>query len=75
MTTTYTFPILKELDVTPEIAYEIIAEGVEAIRTNYIAARTLKNDAEAFTLYDKIQKGERILRFIRVNTQVSNNLP
>lgn len=67
MITVYTFPILKSLDVTPEAAYEIITEGVQSMRVSYLANRALNNHKEAFELYYKVQQGERILHFIRIN--------
>lgn len=75
MTTVYTFPILKSLDVTPQTAYEIISEGVQALRVSYLTNKALGNHKEAFELYYKVQQGERILHFIRINIPPDHHSP
>lgn len=72
MTTTYTFPILKSLDVAPQVAFEIISEGVSTFRVLYNVHRSMGNDKAAMELYDKILQGERLLNFIRLNLPPGN---
>ena len=71
MTTTYTFPILKSLDVTPQVAYEILFEGVSVFRVMYNTEKSLGHQSKAFELYDKVQQGERLLHFMRLNSVAS----
>lgn len=68
MTTLYQFPILKELEVSPQVAYEIIAAGVESLRVSYAINHCLEYDQIAYEVYDKIQQGERLLLFMRLNS-------
>lgn len=74
MTTTYQFPILKSLDVTPQTAYEIISEGVSFFRVMYNTHKSMGNQKEALALYDKVQQGERLLHFIRLNLPADHTL-
>lgn len=67
MLTTYQFPILKSLDVTPQVAFEIIDEGVSTFRVMYNVYRSMGNDKGAMEMYDKILQGQRLLNFIRLN--------
>lgn len=67
MITTYQFPILKSLNVTPQVTFEIITEGVSTMRVMYSVHRSMGNDKQAMDLYDKILQGERLLNFIRLN--------
>lgn len=66
--TLYDFPILKQLNVPPQTAYDLISLGVESMRIQYQTSRCLGDEKKTFELYDKIQQGERLLWFIRVNT-------
>lgn len=68
MITTYTFPILKSLDVTPQTTYEIIFEGVAVFRVMYNTEKSLGNKMKELELYDKVQQGERLLNFMRLNS-------
>lgn len=68
MITVYTFPILKSLDVTPQTAFEIIHEGVSVFRWAYTIQKGLGNQKTAFEIYDKVQQGDRILNFMRLNS-------
>jgi hypothetical protein len=67
MTTTYTFPILKSLDVTPQVAYEILIEGVSVLRIMYASSKASGEIEKALEFYDKVQQGERLLHFMRLN--------
>lgn len=68
MTSVYTFPILKSLDVAPETAYEILFEGVANLRVMYGITKATGNREATLELYDKIQQGERLLHFMRLNS-------
>lgn len=74
----YDFPILQDLDVSPQTAYDIINEGLQSMRCSYLSHQALGNDRKAIEICDKILQGERMLHFIRINTvpgKVPNKLP
>lgn len=74
---TNAFPILDELKVSHDVAYEIWCDGVEMQRAKFESLLKLNNSYEAVETYLKVLQGDRVSCFMRRHihaTQESNHL-
>lgn len=65
MMTLSSFPILSSINVSPQVCYEFICDGVEAERIKYHTHQVLGDESAAMNSYKKLLQGERLLSFMR----------
>lgn len=77
MVTVTAFPILLNLQVSPQTIYDFIKIGIECERLKMQSMHIIEDDTEFYRASSKILEGERVLRFLRINSapgEIRDNL-
>lgn len=72
------YPILDSLNIPHQVAYDLIAAGVESERIKYRTYESIGDMKKSDQALVKVLQGEKILSFMRLNAlalEIANHVP